>query len=180
MSLALPSRLGLGLAVLCLGIAPAQARVPAPELVAYLFLQQAEMHPILYDDCGLAGSQPHVVSPRDWRYGDDEVECEPSARTVAFGEREVKIRYDGLDAGARYAVRIVYATESWQARTQTLTADGVSIHDALELPLGTAETYQFDVPSQVVTDEGVGTLGEIISEESMVGRGAAPSDRDRT
>jgi len=129
------------------------------------------LSPVLYDDAGTRGRQPHIVTTSTWTFSEADVAAPEEGRTVAHDPIAVRARYDGLSPAATYAVRVVYATEKRQARAQRLTADGVLIHDTLELPMGSAGSFDFPLPREVCAD-GVVEL----SFEKVTGPNAVVSE----
>jgi len=116
-----------------------------------------------YDDLGDLAQQPHLVYPVE--YGDD-----PDFRrspVAGFGSRAgwptawrqnaqvvydapVHMRYDGLDPGASYRVKVVYAGDSFRNKIR-LDADGETVHDWLQKPVD-PEPLEFAVPAKATAD----------------------------
>jgi hypothetical protein len=133
-----------------------------------------------YDDLGNPAQQPHLVGGAPYEKDPDFFR----SPIVAFGsnpgwrmswcnhadalwEQPLRMRYTGLDAGARYRLRVVYAgTLSHKVR---LVAGPVEIHAMMPKP-NPVRPLEFDVPPEAVR---AGTL-ELAwtSTGGRAGRGA--------
>jgi len=117
--------------------------------------QQTGLEPIRYDDCGASGRQPHVTNGGVWTFPESEVAGPLAARTVAFEARSLRLRYESLDPGARYGVRLTYVTERTNPRTQRLQAEGQTVHGDLPLPQGEPRQFEFALPEGVAADGAI-------------------------
>ena len=145
-------RARLALAAVCLITAGAACAAPATNLA-----------PIRYDDCGAFGRQPHVVNGGLWTFAETEVTAPLSARTVAFASPALLLHYDGLVPTARYALRVVYATERNNPRTQTLFANDQQVHGTLDLPRGEARTFDYDLAAGVAARGAIDLSFRLVS-----------------
>jgi hypothetical protein len=57
------------------------------------------------------------------------------------------MRYTGLDAAARYKVRVVYAGDNFRARVRLLANDAVEVHPLMAKPKD-VRPVEFDVPPE--------------------------------
>ncbi|MBM3499686.1 MAG: hypothetical protein FJX74_13585, partial [Armatimonadetes bacterium] len=104
-----------------------------------------------YDDCGVAGRQPHLVeSEGTHEYALSAVNADQRARTVAWGWREVRARYGDLDPALDYVLAVTYANEPFNHRVQSLWAGPLQLHPPLELPKGGVRRVVLRVPREVV------------------------------
>ncbi|GAC1467109.1 MAG: hypothetical protein NVSMB9_08380 [Isosphaeraceae bacterium] len=67
-----------------------------------------------------------------------------------FYDAPLRFRYDGLDPGSRYRLRVVYAGDSPRARMH-LEAEGVEVHPWLAKP-DPVGPLEFDVPRKTIAD----------------------------
>jgi hypothetical protein len=110
-----------------------------------------------YDDFGDPQRQPHLDRGRGWEKDpafDESPQCAFSLRrgpiprawwhyAETHYETPLRAKYDGLDASARYRVRVVYGAQ--EKRKVRLTAgDGHEVHGFLARPF---EPVEFDVPA---------------------------------
>jgi beta-galactosidase len=138
----------IGCFVLAFGCLPAAAEDP----VTYELRDvPADYELQAYDDCGVADRQPHVVESEGvHEYSPASVNADERARTVAWGWREVRARYDDLDPGLDYALAITYANEPFNHRVQSLWAGGLRLHEPLELPKGGVRRIVLSVPREAI------------------------------
>ena len=121
-----------------------------------------------YDDLGNQARQPHLVrgpgfqeDPAFLRSALAGFSYRPAWRSSwwddagTLNETPLELRYAGLDAGAAYKVRVVYAGDS-PARKIRMAANGVEIHPLMEKP-APVRPIEFDIP-QHITQKGELTL----------------------
>ncbi|QEH36369.1 hypothetical protein OJF2_49310 [Aquisphaera giovannonii] len=116
-----------------------------------------------YDDLGNLEKQPHLVRGLDYA-ADPDFRRSPY---VGFGSRAgwpiawcqnaqtlhdapLSMRYEGLDASARYRVRITYAGDSFRNKIH-LDAEGTPVHDWFQKP-DPPMPVEFDVPASATAD----------------------------
>lgn len=128
---------------------------------------QAGLEPILYDDCGSPGRQPHTTAST-WTFAEASVAAPETARTVAFDAQAVVLRYVGLVPDARYALRFTYATEREGPRSQRVLAGGAEVQPATELPRGEAGTYDLTLPDGVASTGAIEVAFERVSGPNAV------------
>jgi len=108
---------------------------------------------VRYDDCGNPDRQPSVLAGGNWTFSENEVKAPLEARTVAFDEKAVMVRYEGLKPTARYRLRVVYCTERDRPRKVRLVAgSNVEIHPPFAMPEGKAQTFEYAIPEKALTD----------------------------
>jgi hypothetical protein len=113
-----------------------------------------------YDDLGNLSQQPHLV--RGLGYEKDPAFLESSL--VGFSGRAawrsswwthaeslvdapLRMHYDGLDPGARYQIRVVYAGDSPSVKIRLVANDAVEIHPLLQKPMPVGPV-EFDIPRE--------------------------------
>lgn len=114
----------------------------------------SDLHLYYLDDCGVPARSPHIEADGVATFPPSQVAADERARTVAFGWKEVRAVYTGLDPGRPYTVAVTYSNEAFNDRVQTLHADGIELHGPHDLPKGGAERLTFPVPPQALA-EGV-------------------------
>jgi hypothetical protein len=116
-----------------------------------------------YDDLGNLMQQPHLVRGLGFRKDPDfrkssVVGCSPrldwpmswNRHAYTLHEQPLQTHYEGLDATARYKVRVVYAGDSFRYKVK-LDADKTTVHDWLSKPMPPAPV-EFDVPAEATAD----------------------------
>ena len=78
-----------------------------------------------------------------------------SLRNVAWDPEAVRARYTGLDPSAHYRLEAVYVAPLNERRSQSMSASGVPLHEAVVLTPGRSTTVSVDVPEAAYAD---GTL----------------------
>ncbi|MDE0186471.1 MAG: discoidin domain-containing protein [Candidatus Poribacteria bacterium] len=73
-------------------------------------------------------------------------------RSFAYHYDAVKIRYAELHPSLFYWVRVTYLQKNDGQRVQNLTVDGFILHDAIEIPRGTAESFTYAIPVNAYAD----------------------------
>ena len=86
----------------------------------------AGYHLQICDDCGVPDRQPHVHAKDIYTFGPD-VAADEKARTVAWGEKQVQVRFDRLDVHTPYVVAVTYANEPFNHRVQSIWAGAVQL-----------------------------------------------------
>jgi hypothetical protein len=114
-----------------------------------------------YDDLGNLTRQPHLV--RGVGFERDPAFLESSlvgfaGRTVnrtswwdhaeSLNDAPLKMHYSGLDANARYKIRVVYAGDS-PTRKIRLEAGGVEVHPPMQKP-SPMRPIEFDIPANAI------------------------------
>ena len=94
-------------------------------------------------------------------------------------------RYDGLDAAAEYRVRVTMvvprmpdagAAPEGAKRLQSILADGEYVARDVEIPVYTAQMFEYDVPGsathdgtlELVFERGAGSIGVVVSEVWLI------------
>ena len=124
----------------------------------------------IYDDLGDPTAEPHLVRGVDWQH-DPEVYATAidgiADRTLADGwrlswldyaetlyETPLELKYNHLDPGRSYRVRVTYAGEDYALPLRLVANGSVEIHPP-RLRNSNPETVEFSIPKQAVAD---GTL----------------------
>ena len=137
-----------------------------------------------YDDCGVAGRQPHVdmADCYFFTFSTSDNDADFRARSAVFSYKEIRINYDGLDPNASYVLAMTYATDQVYKRVQSLEADGIELHGPTALPKGTAVRVIAKVPESVTRDGGMqlkikihGEVNATVSEIELWSSAAVPS-----
>ena len=138
-----------------------------------------------YDDAGAPGRQPHLIrgdsyDASSWMDPDNR----PSQNSIAYSIEDpqgVAFRYTDLDPAARYRVRVSMvapripsadAMPEGAKRLQSILADGEYIVRDVEIPMYTAQIFEYDVPGSVTGDgtlelvfeRGTDSVGVVVSE----------------
>ncbi|MBY0589411.1 hypothetical protein K2X85_19725 [bacterium] len=140
-----------------------------------------------YDDLGNPLAQPHLVSQPNFEKDPASLkspyvgfEPEPgqwrSWGTYADGLFDVPVvmRYEGLDAKARYKVRVVYASES-RNRPIRLVADESEVHPLMDRPMP-PRPIEFSIPIEATKDGELVLRWTSDPERGGNGRGAQVAD----
>lgn len=137
-----------------------------------------------YDDAGNPERQPHLVKGESFDAASRmDPNNRPSQSTIAYGGDEaqgVAFRYTGLDPAAAYRVRVTMVAPRMRRsevpadakRTQSVLADEEYIARDVELPVFTAQQFEYDVPQSATADgaldlnfeKGAGAAGTVVSE----------------
>jgi beta-galactosidase len=107
-----------------------------------------------YDDCGVAGRQPHVVM-KDcylWTFNTSDTEAGLKERSAVFSYKGLQAVYDGLAPDADYVLALTYASDHVYKRVQSLEADGLVLHGPLALPKAKATRVIVRVLPEAVRD----------------------------
>jgi hypothetical protein len=137
----------LGLLLLCL--VPALRLSPASSAE---FQPPAGYHLVAEDDCGEAGSMPHVVRGKDYVYAEEQVKEPFEYRTIIFDNEFCLLRYLKPNPAASYKVDVVYVSQKEARRVQRLEANGHAVHDAMDLPSTVPGRFLFDLPKAATAD----------------------------
>jgi hypothetical protein len=137
-----------------------------------------------YDDAGNPDRQPHLVKGNIFDASSRmDPNNRPSQSTIAYGgdeARGVAFRYTELDPVAAYRVRLTMVAPRMRQsevptdakRTQNVLADEEYIARDVEIPISTAQHFEYDVPQSTTADgaldlvfeKGVGAAGTVVSE----------------
>ena len=119
-----------------------------------------------YDDLGNLARQPHLVGGLDYEKDPAFLasphvgfeEAEPGDRALRYSwlnhaesmnDAPLTLRYTGLNPGARYRLRVVYAGDSPQRKIRLAAGGGVEIHP-LQLKPWPIRPIEFDVPAGAI------------------------------
>ncbi len=115
-----------------------------------------------YDDAGNRDRQPHLKKGRSYSRASRWMDPSnrPSQNTIAYSfddGKGVTFEYDGLDPKASYKIRLTLVSPRRRGaeqvpRTQHVLADGQYLAKDVEVPLYTAEQFEFDVPKKLTKD----------------------------
>lgn len=138
-------------AVLSAGIASAQGGTPMSCVIDSI---PQGYHLYAYDDCGVAGRQPHVdmADCYFFTFSTKDAKADIKSRTAVFSYKEIRINYDDLDPKLSYVLAMTYASDQVYKRVQSLEADGVELHGPTALPNGKAIRVLVNVPASVTQD----------------------------
>ena len=127
-----------------------------------------------YDDCGVAGRQPHVDMADSYffTFQTTDNDADLKSRTAVFSYKGLRLRYEKLPANRSYVLALTYATDQVYKRVQSLWANGSQLHEPIPLPKGKAIKVFVEVPRQV-TDQGhldleIKIHGEVNATASVV------------
>jgi beta-galactosidase len=127
-----------------------------------------------YDDCGVAGRQPHVLM-KDcylWTFNTSDTDAGPKERSAVFSYKGIQAVYTNLNPQLSYVLALTYASDHVYHRVQSLEANGVVLHGPYPLPQAKATRLIVRVPPEV-TREGKMTLawkihGEVNATVSII------------
>lgn len=108
----------------------------------YSFGQNTAYHKVAYDDCGLAGQQPHLVTGEDYEMPTNLGGSKP-ARTCNFGGKVI-YAYNQLDINANYRMEVTFLAD--HDRIIRITADGNPVCEDVVLPKGKEVKKTIDLP----------------------------------
>ncbi|MCX5661111.1 MAG: HEAT repeat domain-containing protein [Planctomycetota bacterium] len=138
--------------------APAAAPVPgaAPAAApANLKPPHGGMVLVGQDDLGNPAAQPHLIAGAGFALTEEDKKAskidDDRYLHFAYHESAVQLRFIGLRPEAKYILRVHYFNVT-QDRTVRLLADGVELHDAIELPKGKAVVKTVDLPREIYRD----------------------------
>lgn len=121
-----------------------------------------------YDDCGVAGRQPHVRRAENYLFPKNQLNADERARSVVFASPGVEVVYSDLQPSGDYIVGVTYASEAGNPRTQSLSADGVDLHGPEPLPDGVAEQRFYRLPAGLVADGSLNLYFELSQGHNAV------------
>ena len=129
-------------------------------------------HLVAADDCGVQGSEPHLVSGSRWKYSAAEVPisvCDDHdpARTINYGESAVVYRFGDLSRTARYKLRVMYLSHN-DSRSQRLLVNDRELHGKLALPKQEIVCREFDIPASEVKNLPPEALQTKIAVDDLV------------
>jgi hypothetical protein len=105
-----------------------------------------------YDDLGDLTRQPHLVS------GETSLEYRPKWRkswwtyAESLYENPLRMHYTGLDPGAQYRIRVVYAGDSLGRKIRLVAGGAIEVHPLIRKPQP-VRPVEFDIP-RAATDKG--------------------------
>jgi hypothetical protein len=115
-----------------------------------------------YDDLGNPSRQPHLVrgpgyptDPAFWQSALTgfsstlQERLSWSDHAESLHENPLRMRYAGLDPGARYRVRITYGGENTRGKVRLEAGDGMEVHPFIDKPAG-GKQVTFDLPPGAV------------------------------
>ena len=137
-----------------------------------------------YDDAGNPDRQPHLVKGSTYDASSRmDPNNRPSQNSIAYGgdeARGVAFRYTDLDPASAYRVRVTMVAPRMRRsevptdakRTQSVIADEEYIARDVEIPVFTAQQFEYDVPQTAIADgaldlifeKGAGAAGTVVSE----------------
>jgi len=139
-----------------------------------------------YDDCGVAGLQPHLQVVGDtylFTYGTHDNDGDLRARSAAFSYKVLSLVYERLDPHGSYALGLTYATDQVYKRVQSLWANGVELHPPLPLPKGHAIRVVVGVPGGLLPEGRLaleirihGEVNATVSEVELWSDGPPPTE----
>lgn len=124
-----------------------------------------------YDDCGVPDRQPHIVKSADTtvhEYSQAAVDADEKARTLVTNPKQVDALYEGLNPNLDYVVAVVYASEPFNNRSQSLWAGSLRLHGAHPLPKGKSERLLFRVPRSETSDGRLSLRFKLEGEVNVV------------
>jgi hypothetical protein len=113
-----------------------------------------------YDNLGNPARHPHLI--RGPGFAKDPAFLQSSLIGFGFGpawrlswcrhaealhDTPLRMRYTGLDSGARYKVRVVYAGDNFRTRVRLLANDRISVHALIPKPRE-VRPLEFDIPAE--------------------------------
>ena len=116
-----------------------------------------------YDDCGNPGQEPHLVQGDDTTIDGVHPENPPASLTASNHPASIQYAYTGLNPNSQYQLIVNYLEEDGGERVQSLSADGVTIHEGLALPDGRAEYFTFQLPFEAYSDGDVALSFDLVS-----------------
>jgi hypothetical protein len=124
----------------------------------------AEFTRVAYDDVGVTGKQPHLVSGSNWRFENPGASTE-AVRTAAFGPC-VEFGYSGLNPKAKYKVKLRFFSDS--PREQRVKAGGVVIIESVSLENGKTTDREVELPADAYKSGRLSLAIEKISGPNAV------------
>jgi hypothetical protein len=113
-----------------------------------------------YDDLGNPARQPHLLRGRGYRadpaFWESSLVGFASDRTLrgswwtqaeSLFDAALEMRYQNLDRGARYKIRVVYGGDSPRVRIRLMANDRIEIHPLISKPMP-VRPLEFDVPGE--------------------------------
>lgn len=104
--------------------------------------QAPTYHKVAYDDCGLAGQQPHLITGNDYEMPTSLGDSKP-IRTCSFGGKVI-YAYNTLDIQASYRMEVAFLAD--HDRIIRISADGNPICEDIVLPKGEEVRKTIDLP----------------------------------
>ncbi len=100
------------------------------------------------DDCGDPDASSHVVRGQTYVFSPSMVVGPLEDRDIIFDNEFCLLRYEGLNPRAAYRVDVVYVSEVAGSRKQTLEANGLLVHDTLDIPGREPGRFLFELPRE--------------------------------
>jgi hypothetical protein len=122
---------------------------PAPNYVLEAIPEGYQLQE--YDDCGVAGRQPHVNMTGSYLYTFNPSDCAgtPNERSAVFNYTAVQAVYSNLNPALSYVLALTYPNDRVYKRVQSLEANGIELHGPCPLPLAKATRVIVRVPPEV-------------------------------
>lgn len=141
-----------------------------------------------YDDAGNTAKQPHLIKGSSYDAAARmDPNNRPSQNTIAYGgdeARGVAFHYADLDPTADYRVRVTMVAPRMRRsevpadakRAQSVLADEEYIARDVEIPVYTAQQFEYDIPKAATADgvldlvfeKGAGAAGTVVSEVWLI------------
>ncbi|MBD3182955.1 hypothetical protein GF312_11740 [Candidatus Poribacteria bacterium] len=124
---------------------------------------------VYYDNCGMDGNAqaPDVIQGFPFDRGqeidpaqryffkpDEEVDGKnsPRERSFCYHYDRIIIEYTNLEPEYIYWVQVTYLQEKDGNRIQNLVADGIILHESMEIPKNVAQKLTYAVPAEIYAD----------------------------
>ena len=106
----------------------------------------------VYDDCGVAGRQPHVLMQDCylWTFNLSDTDAGVRERSAVFSNKSIQARYTNLNPNLSYVLTLTYANDHVYDRVQSLEANGVVLHGPFALPKAKATRLIVKVPPEAI------------------------------
>lgn len=114
----------------------------------------AGYHLQAYDDCGVAGRQPHVLMKDCYffTFSTSDTDAGPKERSAVFSYKGIQAVYTNLDPKLSYVLALTYASDHVYKRVQSLEANGIVLHGPYALPKAKATRVIVKVPPEAIHD----------------------------
>jgi hypothetical protein len=123
-----------------------------------------------YDDCGVAGRQPHVVM-KDcylWTFNTSDTDASLKERSSVFSPKSIQAVYTNLNPKLSYVLALTYANDHVYHRVQSLEAgDGIVLHGPYELPKGKATRVIVAVPHEAMREGRLVLTWKLLGEANV-------------
>src|SRR5579863_7609703 len=105
-----------------------------------------------YDDLGNPARQPHLVEGTTGFGGNQNWRVSWRNHAEAMFDDALRMHYDGLDGGAQYKIRVVYAGDSARVKIRLVANGTTAIHPLITKPAPIAP-IEFEIPKSA-TEKG--------------------------